>query len=266
MSILAEIFAHKELEVARCKQGKPLAELRAEAEGASQPPDFVAALGAAHIAQGSPALIAEIKKASPSKGLLVPNFDPLQLAQIYAENGAAAISILTDERFFQGHLNDLRRVHACLPGMPLLRKDFVLDPYQLYEARAAGASAALLIVAGLEAGLLCDLHALALELGLAPLVEVHTRLELEAALACNPILVGVNNRDLNDFSVHLETTRRLRPYIPQGVCLVAESGIHSYEDVCTLEESCVDGILVGEGLVTAGDIAGKVRSLSGRGV
>jgi len=262
MSILAEIFAHKEHEVASRKRVKPLAEVRAEAESAPTPPDFVAALQSARQTHASPALIAEIKKASPSRGMLAPNFDPLHLAQLYCQNGAAAISVLTDERYFQGRLEYLAQVHACLPAAPLLRKDFILDPYQLYEARAAGASAALLIVAGLDASRLRDLHNLALELGLAPLVEVHTLAELETALSCKPILVGVNNRDLRDFSVSLQTTGDLRPFIPAGICLVAESGIHTRQDVETLKDAGTDAILVGEALVTARDIGEKARELS----
>lgn len=259
MSILAEIFAHKEQEVVRRRRAKPLVALRAAAESAPAPADFLAALRGARAA---PALIAEIKKASPSRGLLAPDFDALRLARLYRQYGAAAISVLTDERYFQGRLEDLQQVHNRLPGLPLLRKDFILDPYQLYEARAAGASAVLLIVAGLQAGLLRELHALALELSLAPLVEVHTLAELEVALTCEPVLVGVNNRDLRDFRVDLHTTRRLRPSVPAGICLVAESGIHTRQDVEYLREAGADAILVGEALVTASDIGEKVRELS----
>jgi indole-3-glycerol phosphate synthase len=260
--ILAEIFEHKRVELARSQRAQSLAEVRLAAESAPQPLDFVAALRSARRANAAPALIAEIKKASPSRGALAPGLDPLRLARLYAQNGAAAISVLTDERFFQGSLEDLARVHAGLPKVPLLRKDFILDPYQLYEARAAGASAALLIVAGLQPEQLCDLHRLALELGLAPLVEVHTLADLEIALTYQPVLLGVNNRDLRDFSVNLETTRRLRPYVPDGVCMVAESGIHTRLDVEFLHRAGADAILVGEALVTAADTAEKVRELS----
>jgi indole-3-glycerol phosphate synthase len=280
MTILDTIFAHKRTEIARRKREKPLAAVRAEAEQMPQPVDFVAGIErktknvtgkkqhATREAQNGthplPALIAEIKKASPSRGLLAPDFDPLRLARLYADHGAAAISILTDERFFQGRLSDLQQVHTMLPDIPLLRKDFIFDPYQVYEARSAGASAVLLIVAGLEADRLRDLHALSLTLGLTPLVEVHTRRELDTALASAPKLIGVNNRDLRDFAVRLETTLALRPHIPPGIRVVAESGIHTPEDVARLGQVGVDAILVGEALVAAGDVAAKVRQLAGR--
>lgn len=270
MNILDEIFAHKAVEVSERKRLVPLAEVRRAAEGTAPAPDFVAALKAARkpspLAPGGalwPALIAEVKAASPSRGLLVKDFDPLALARTYAQCGAAAVSVLTDERYFQGHLDYLRQIASLNLGLPLLRKDFVRDPYQIYEARAAGASAVLLITACLEPAQLRDLHALAVELGLAPLVEVHTREELERALVYRPVLVGVNNRDLRDFTVHLETTLALRPFVPDGTCLIAESGIHSAADVARLAENDVDAILVGEALVTALDLNAKIRSLAG---
>lgn len=263
MTVLDTIFAHKRQEVELRKAIRPLVEVRTEAEDVDQTADFLAALRKRRAAQDLPALIAEIKKASPSKGLLSPDFDPLQLAQVYADNGAAAISVLTDERFFQGSLKYLRQVHASFPCMPLLCKDFIYDPYQVYEARAAGASAVLLIVAALEAGLLLDLHTLALEMDLTPLVEVHSLQELEVALACHPFLIGINNRDLRDFSVRLETTLVLRPCIPYGIGVVAESGIHSAADILRLGEAGIDAVLVGEALVTAGDVGVKVRQLAG---
>lgn len=261
MTILAEIFAHKRLEVAEQKEACPLRELQAQACAAPPPLSLPVALGGA---LRRPALIAEVKRASPSRGVLAPDFDPLRLARTYQENGAAAISVLTDERYFQGRLEYLSQI-AALPGarLPLLRKDFICDPYQVYETRAAGADAVLLIVAGLEPVLLYDLHALVYELGMAALVEVHNRAELELALACNPPLVGINNRDLRDFTVSLETTLRLRPHVPAGACLVAESGIHTPADIARLAEAGVDAVLVGEALVSAADVAGKVRELAG---
>lgn len=261
MTILEEIFAYKRQELARRKQEKPLPLLRAEVEKAAPTHDFVQAL---RRAPGKPALIAEIKKASPSKGVLCPNFDPMSLARVYAENGAAAISVLTDEKYFQGHLGFLRQLAAASPRLPLLRKDFLYDEYQVYEARAAGADAILLIVAGLERNTLLSLHALACALGMTPLVEVHTVEELRLALECEPALIGINNRDLRDFSVSLETTFRLRPHIPDHICVVAESGIHSADDARTLAEAGIDAILVGEALVTANDVAAKVRELAGK--
>lgn len=271
-TILDEIFAHKRREVAQSRQHRPLQQVQAEAAEAPTSLDFIAAL---RLADGSlrlaPAVIAEIKRASPSRGLLAPHLDPVALSRLYRANGAAAISVLTDERYFQGRLDFLSQIAADrtandLPRVPLLRKDFICDPYQIYEARAAGADAVLLIVAGLVAPLLAELHALTAELGMAALVEVHSAEELETALALRPRLVGINNRDLRDFTVSLDTTLRLRPLVPPGVCLVAESGIHTGEDVTRLAEGGVDAILVGEALVTAEDIAGQVRQLSGQAV
>ncbi len=263
MTILDEIFAHKKLEVAAAKAARPLTVVRAESEASPIPADFIAALRKTeHAPRTTPALIAEVKKASPSRGLLCPDFDPLLLARTYAENGAAAISVLTDEKYFQGHLDYLRQIHAALPNTPLLRKEFVLDPYQIYEARAAGASAVLLIAAYLDPALLADLHALILELGMAALVEVHDADELHAALQlANLQLLGVNNRNLHDFSIKLETCLTLRPLVPPEICFVAESAIHTHQDVTRLAEAGVDAMLIGEALVVAEDRVGKIRQL-----
>lgn len=259
MNILDEIFAYKREEVALRQQAAPLAQVREAAEQAAPPLDFVAALRAA---PHRPALIAEVKCASPSRGVMVQDFDPLKLAVTYQQNGASAISVLTDERYFRGHLDYLRDI-ALLPSRPpLLRKDFICDPYQVYEARAAGADCILLIAAYLEAHALRDLHELARSMGLDALVEVHSREELEAALLCEPRLVGINNRDLRDFSVRLETTLTLLPFVPEGVTLVSESGIHTREDALRLAAGGVDAILVGEALVSAEDVAAKVRSMA----
>ena len=261
MTILDEIFAHKRVEVEQRRAALPLAELRTQAESSPPALDFVAALRRKDGQR--PALIAEVKCASPSRGLIARDFDPLALARVYQANGASAISVLTDERYFKGSLEYLRQIAGLRPRLPLLRKDFLLDSYQVYEARAAGADAVLLIAAYLEPQRLAELHTLANELGMAALVEVHSQDELEKALAaCKPALIGVNNRDLRDFSVNLDTTLRLRPYVPAGTCLVAESGIHSPEDVARLAAAGVDAVLVGEALVAAGDTAGMVRSLA----
>ena len=225
-------------------------------------------------ARSRPALIAEIKRGSPSRGLLVADFDPLRLAGLYAENGAAAISVLTDERYFGGSLDHLRAVAVAqggrAEGPPLLRKDFICDPYQVYQARAAGADAILLIAASLAPILLAELLALAHDLGMAALVETHDEAELATALASHARLIGINNRNLHDFTISLETTLRLGRRVPAEVCLVAESGIFAAEDVARLAEierggggRGVDAILVGEALVTAADVAAKVRALSG---
>jgi indole-3-glycerol phosphate synthase len=271
MSKLQEIFAHKRDEVAAQKATSSLAEMQTQAEAAPPPRDFVAAL---RQARSRPALIAEIKRGSPSRGLLVTDFDPLRLAAIYAENGATAISVLTDERFFGGSLDHLRAVAeqariGQAQGLPLLRKDFICDTYQVYQARAAGADAILLIVAELEPELLTELLALAQGLGMAALVETHDEAELEIALASRARLIGVNNRNLHDFTISLETTLRLGRRVPSEVCLVAESGIFTTEDVARLAEverrgggHGVNAILVGEALVTAPNIGVKVRELA----
>ncbi len=267
MSRLDAIFAHKRAELAQRRSSRPLAQVCQEAARAPAPLDFVAALRSA---PARPALIAEVKAASPSRGILAADFNPLRLAQTYAANGAAALSVLTDERFFNGSLGHLATVRRHLPGLPLLRKDFICDPYQVYEARAAGADAVLLIAAALGPTELAELQALVQHLGMAALIEVHTQDELAQALACNPVLIGINNRNLHDFSVSLETTEALAPHVPTGVCLVAESGIFTAHDRRRLSQvrrnghgSGVDAILVGEALVTAKDVAGKTRELSG---
>jgi len=261
MNILAEIFAHKREEVRTRRRVCPLSRLRQAAEAAPPAQNFTAALKPG--SGGWPVLIAEVKCASPSRGRLVDHFDPLALARTYCDNGAAAISILTDERYFQGHLDFLRQIAQMEQRRPVLRKDFIYAPYQVYEARAAGADAVLLIAAFLEPGRLLDLHSLVGELGMSALVEVHNRAELEAALKCQPVLVGVNNRDLHDFSVHLENSLELLPLLPQGICKVAESGIHSRSDVARLAEAGIDAVLVGEALVMAPDVAARVRELAG---
>ncbi len=258
--MLAEILAHKRLEIAALDA----AALRRQAQDAPRPRPFLPPL-ARPAGGASVRLIAELKRASPSRGLLRPRLDLNDLARLYAASGAAAISVLTDARFFLGSLDTLRAVRRDLPaGPPLLRKDFILAPAQLYETRAAGADAVLLIAAALtDDAELADLHALALELGLAPLVEVHSRPEVERVLRLPGLqLVGINNRDLATFDVRLETTARLRPHLPPGLRVVSESGIFTAADVARLAALAVDAVLVGEALVTASDIGEKVRELS----
>ncbi len=259
MTILDEIFALKRIEVARQKKIHPLESLRAEAESSPAPGDFLAVLRGW---KRKPALIAEVKFASPSKGILVEDPDPIHLTEVYLQNGAAAVSVLTDEHYFHGRLEYLQRIAAHWSDLPLLRKDFLFDPYQVYEARLAGADAVLLIVAGLKRRVLEGLFALAVQLGLTPLVEVHSETELELALGCGARLIGINNRDLRDFSVRLETTFRLCRDLPSEVTVVAESGIHTPEDVERLGRAGVDAVLVGEALVTAPDVGARVRALS----
>ena len=258
--ILERILAHKYLEVGQRRITMPIETLRERAAQQTPPHDFIGALKRA----GRPALIAECKKASPSKGLLRPKYDPAQLARTYAENGAAALSVLTDEKFFQGSLSDLMTAREAT-GLPALRKDFIVDCYQVYEARTAGADAVLLIVAALRFDQLQALYQQIAESGMTALVEVHDEGELETALKIEPKLIGVNNRNLRDFSVDLQTTARLRKNIPAPVTLVAESGIHTADDVSRVFDMGVDAILVGEALVTAGDVGAKVRELAGHG-
>ena len=258
--ILEKILAHKQTEIAALDA----LSLRRTAEHSPAPRDFLAALKRRRIGH-SPSLIAELKRASPSKGMLAPHLDLFQVADIYAQNGASAISVLTDEKFFLGKLgtlHDLRFVREI--ELPLLRKDFIIDEVQLYEARANGADAVLLITAALTDDVnFAELHALALELGLTPLVEVHNEIETERALKLQDVkLLGINNRDLTTFSVSLETTERIRPMIPDEIVVVAESGIFTAEDIERLANANVDAILVGEALVTAEDIPAKVRELS----
>jgi indole-3-glycerol phosphate synthase len=208
-------------------------------------------------------VIAEVKKASPSKGVIRPDFAPAELARAYARAGAHAISVLTDEPFFQGSLDHLAAVREAV-DLPVLRKDFHVDPYQLWEARAAGADAVLLIAAALQpAEFLCFLE-LSRELTLAALAEVHTRQELEMALECGAQLVGINNRDLQSFAVSLEATFGLIPHVPPEVVLLSESGISRPEEVERLASAGVDGILVGEGLLRHADVGKALQDLVGK--
>ncbi len=261
MSILDKILDQKRIEIA----GLDYSALRAAALNCPVPLDFIAGLNA-NRRINQPALIAELKRASPSKGVIAPQLDLLETASLYLQNGAAAISVLTEEKFFQGSLETLRTLRRTRNIMlPLLRKDFIIHEIQLYETRAAGADAVLLIAAALpDDSLLADLHALALELGLTPLVEVHNEIEIERVLKLDDLkLVGVNNRNLNTFEVTLDTTERLRPMIPPNIHVVAESGIFAAKDVQRIAAAGVNAILVGEALVTAPDISAKVRELSG---
>jgi indole-3-glycerol phosphate synthase len=255
-TVLDTILDRKVEDIAARRKTAPLAHLRAAAESAPPPRDMRAALR-----RDTVALIAEVKHASPSRGILIEDFDPVALGTIYAGHGAAAISVLTDEAFFLGSLDDLAAVREAV-GVPLLRKDFVIDPYQVYEGRAAGADAILLIVAALEDAQLADLHAQIEALGMAALVEIHDEGELERALRSNPPLVGINNRDLRTFTVDLGTTARLVPRVPGNVTLVAESGIFTGADVRDMGRLGVHAVLVGEALVRAGDTAAKVNELS----
>ena len=260
MSILNEIFENKRREVAETRaiiSDRALQQIAAEVP---PPPDFAAALQ--DPTRPRPRLIAEIKWQSPSRGILRPDLAVEEITEVYAANGAAAISVLTDKKYFGGSLETLQTVARKNTGLPLLRKDFIFHRYQLLEARAFGASAALLIVAMLDENSLGDLIGSAFELGLTPLVEVHTLPELEIALRCNAPVVGINNRNLHTFAVKLETSIAMCKEIPEGVIVVAESGIHKQADVRRLAEAGIHAILVGESLVTSADVGAKVRELA----
>lgn len=258
-TILDRILANTERELDEARRRVPLPALIENARQAAPPRPFTRALQ-----RDTVALIAEVKHASPSKGVLIDPFDPLALATTYARNGAAAISVLTDQQFFQGHLDHLRAVRAAV-SVPVLRKDFAIDAYQVYQGRAAGADAMLLIVAALPDSRLADLHALITGLGMAALVEVHNEEEMERALLLNPPLIGVNNRDLRTFQVDLQTTARLIGMAPAGAAFVAESGISSPEDVDAMGRLGAHAVLVGEALVKAGaDLGDRVKAFSSR--
>ncbi|MEO8355707.1 MAG: indole-3-glycerol phosphate synthase TrpC [Chloroflexota bacterium] len=265
MSILAKIIDQKKLEIAALDAQA----LRRAADSSPAPRDFLSAVSPLLRGEGSGVrlcLIAELKRASPSKGILAPHLDLFQVADIYAQNGASAISVLTDEKFFMGKLETLYKLRFTRKSeLPLLRKDFIIDESQIYEARANGADAILLIVAALtDDQHFADLHACALNFGLTALVEVHDEAETERALKLKDVkLIGINNRNLATFEVSLETTERLRPMIPSEIAVVAESGIFDASDVERLAKANVDAILVGEALVTSDDISGKVHELSG---
>jgi indole-3-glycerol phosphate synthase len=260
--ILDDIVAYKRIELGKRRRVVPLATLQAHA--ANRPPPLKLA---AALRQTGVGLIAEVKRASPSKGLLCADFDPLRLALTYAACGAAAISVLTDSHFFQGRLAYLDSIKMALSeegmAVPLLRKDFIFDPYQVYEARAFGADALLLIVAILSDGELAGLLELTHQLGLSALVEVHDEHELDRlrCLGEEPSIVGINSRNLRDFSVDMATFERLRPLLPDGAVAVGESGVHHAADVRRLAGMGADAALVGEALVTAPDVSGKVREL-----
>jgi indole-3-glycerol phosphate synthase len=253
--ILDEIVAAKKEELTRRKQAVPLARLESNRAKNLKKLDFASALRGDGIR-----LIAEVKKASPSKGVMCPNLDPVKLARTYANNGASAISVLTEERYFQGSLEHLANISRELQGQkPLFRKDFIFDPYQVYESSAYGADALLLIVAILSEQQLVELLSLSHSLGMECLVEVHDEAELEVALRSDTRIIGINNRDLSTFSVDLTTTKRLHPMIPADRIVVSESGIKGRADVQRLREWGVDAILIGEALVTADDVAAKMR-------
>ena len=247
--ILDKIVAVKRQEVAAALARKPLAAMRADAESRVLTRDFVGAMRA-KIAAGLPAVIAEVKKASPSKGILRPDFIPADIAQSYAEHGAACLSVLTDQQFFQGSIDYLKQARASC-DLPVLRKDFMVDPYQVYEARAMGADCILLIAACLDDAQMQSLEALAMSLDMAVLVEVHDGAELQRALQLKTPLLGINNRNLKTFDVSLDTTLGLIKEVPAGHLLVTESGISTVADVQRMRAAGVQAFLVGEVLMRA---------------
>jgi indole-3-glycerol phosphate synthase len=256
--ILQQIIAKSLPELESKKCSLPITEMERLALEQPPPLDFTSALRGDGVR-----LIAEVKKASPSRGVIRSDFAPVQIAQTYAANGAAAISVVTEANYFQGsieHLNDIKRALGK-NGLPLLRKDFLYDPYQIYQSRAWGADAVLLIVAILTAEKLQELLAISHELGMSCLVEVHNKTEVETALKSNARIIGINNRDLNTFNVDFNTTKRLRPLIPADHTVVSESGIKGRDDIEKLRKLGVNAVLIGEALMSATDIAARMKEL-----
>ena len=257
--ILDKIVAVKREEIAAASRQRDLASLRREAEARTDVRDFVAALRR-KVAAGQAAVIAEVKKASPSKGVLRKNFVPADIATSYERHGAACLSVLTDVQFFQGSAAYLQQARAAC-ALPVLRKDFMVDPYQVYEARAMGADCILLIAACLDDAQMADLEAQALSLGMAVLVEVHDGDELDRALRLKTPLVGINNRNLRTFEVTLDTTLALLPRVPRDRLLVTESGILGAADVARMRRADVHAFLVGEAFMRAADPGAALAQL-----
>ncbi|MCW2283126.1 indole-3-glycerol phosphate synthase [Rhodoblastus acidophilus] len=257
--ILRKIEAYKRTEISEAKVRVPLATLERKLREADPPRGFVRALRD-KVSAGLPALIAEVKKASPSKGLIRADFDPPTLARAYEDNGAACISVLTDGPSFQGKLEDLTAARAAV-RLPVIRKDFLFDPYQVYQARAAGADCILIIMACVNDREAKALNAAAHDLNMDVLAEAHDEAELDRALALETPLVGINNRNLRDFSVSLERSEQLCPRIPKEKLAVAESGIHAHEDILRLRKAGVNVFLVGETLMRQADVGAATRDL-----
>jgi indole-3-glycerol phosphate synthase len=257
--ILDEIVANKKRELAETKRRTPFSDIKSKASAAEPTRGFEKALSGT----GDIRLIAEVKKASPSKGVIREDFDPIVIARIYEESGASCLSVLTEKKFFQGELEYLGRIRKVVK-LPLLRKDFILDEYQIHEARAAGADAILLIAACLEREQMTDYLGIARQLGLDVLVESHTYKELDKSLRAGATLVGINNRDLATFTVSLQTTLDLLKDIPDDRTVVSESGIRTRDDVVRLHRAGVDAVLVGESLMREKDIGKKVKELLGK--
>lgn len=256
--ILDDIMANKAIELEAARARVSLAEVERIAHQKSRPKAFSSALRGPGMR-----LIAEVKRASPSRGLISKEFDPIAVARTYASGGAAAISVLTESKYFQGGLEILDRVGLALGETrpPLLRKDFIFDPYQVYEARAHGADALLLIVAALTPSQVTQLASLTRTLGMECLIEAHNEAEVDVALSSGATVIGINNRDLTTFNVDLSTTEQLRPAIPGDRVVVSESGVKTAADVRRLRAAGVDAILVGEALMSAPDISVKIKEL-----
>lgn len=259
-TILEKIVATKREEIARARAAVPEERLRQQAAAAPPVRDFFAALAR----PGAIRLIAEVKKASPSKGVIRADFDPVAIARIYEAHGASCLSVLTDEHYFQGSLEYLRQIRQAVQ-LPLLRKDFILDPYQVLEARAAGADAVLLIAECLDDATLRLLHDRIVELGMTPLVELYEPANLVRVQNAGARLIGINNRNLHTFEVDLEHTLRMRRQIPTDRMVVGESGIRTREDVLRLQSAGVNAMLVGETLMACPDVGAAVDRLLGRG-
>jgi indole-3-glycerol phosphate synthase len=257
--ILDDIIANKKMELAETKRRAPFPDIKSKASGAEPTRGFGKALSGTDDIR----LIAEVKKSSPSKGVIREDFDPATIARSYEESGASCLSVLTEKKFFQGELEYLGRIRKVV-NLPLLRKDFIIDEYQIHEARAAGADAILLIAACLEQQQIQDYLGTAQGLGLDVLVESHTYKELEKSLYAGAMLLGINNRDLATFSVSLQTTLDLVKDIPDDRTVVSESGIKTREEVIRLRQAGVDAILVGESLMREKDIGKKVKELLGK--
>lgn len=257
-TILDTILAHKQAEVMERQAKRPLEELQALVRGLPPTRGFQNALRTPRV--GRVALIAEVKKASPSAGVIRPDFDPMQIARVYEANGASCLSVLTDERFFQGHDDYLAAIKEAVP-LPLLRKDFTVDAYQIYEARALGADAILLIAAALTPSQVAEYQGLAHDLGLAALIEVHTEDEMAVAQAIGASLIGINSRDLKSFVTDLGTVEHLAALAPDDVTLVAESGIKTPGDVARVADAGAHAILVGETFMRAPDMGRAVREM-----
>jgi indole-3-glycerol phosphate synthase len=258
---LEKIIQHKKEELPGYKNKVPLSFLKNAIKDMPVPRDFSGALKAAVPVQGAKPklnIIAEVKKASPSKGIIREDFNPLAIAQIYEKHGAVAISVLTDNHFFQGNLDYLKGIKA-VSALPLLDKDFIIDPYQIYQARYYGADAILLIAAVLTDEQLLSFLELADQLGLSVLVEVHTLEELNRVLVTKIPVIGINNRDLTNFKVTIDTSLQLVKYIPEGTIVVSESGLDTREDLLTLYAAGFDAFLIGEALMKANDIAAKLN-------